>query len=463
MLWKEIRPQMSYRVRTRRPIAESEIKVISHLYLPIIHANAYSLYLFLYHQTSPDHWVSGEVSHQFLMLNLGLDLEEIVAAREKLEAVGLLSTYRYKDQEGYEYYLQPPLTPYEFFQSDVLSLLLLNRIGQSNYRKIYEKYSLPLSMRYQSELMKEEITKRFSDVFSSLQLSEVAASPHSETRQFLKKLDDEHQILQFHSRWEPPQVSTLEIDFECLEPLFAKEDRPILFSEENKRLISNYAFRYGLKEEQIGIMLKDSYKTSKKEWDINRFEELAKKYFRAQASAAQERPVQSDGDVQPTSVEQHLAFLKIISPLQLLRNYQNGGQVSKPDEKLIDYLLNDLGLREEVVNVLIDYVLLTNDNKLPRAITEKIASSWKRKGFTTAEEAFRYAQEEYVRSKSNYMTKSASATKATRTKKKQVPEYIWLQVERDRIEEKERERKQMENKVSQEELDRLIQELEEKR
>ena len=54
----------------------------------------------------------------------------------------------------------------------------------------------------------------------------------------------------------------------------------------------------------------------------------------------------------------------------------------------------DLELKPAVVNVLIDYVLKKNNNKLNQAFVETIAGQWKRSGIETADEAMRCAEEE---------------------------------------------------------------------
>jgi replication initiation and membrane attachment protein len=462
MLLSGIRPQTSFRVKVMRPIAESETRVIAHLYLPLVETSAFGLYQFLYCLISPDHWLSGEYSHRYLMQSLGLDLKQIVAARERLEGVGLLSSYRLIGVDGMEYLLHPPLTPYEFFQSDILNLCLLYKMGQNGYRMLRERYHLPHEMKIGAEVEREELTKDFSEVFANLKLTEMAINHESETGQFLQQMDKDHHLVEVMSQWSP-KIPEYSLDFEYLLSLFSKDHHEILFSEDHRRIMVRTAFLYGLDAEQIGIMLKDTYYPEKKQWDIGRFEELAKMFLKAQNGKTPVRAIDQEIIEKPLTKEEHLQNLKAISPYQLLRNYQGGGQLSIPDQKLIDYLLNELELKPEVVNVLLDYVLLTYDNKLPRAMTEKIASSWKRKGFVTAEEAFLYAQQEYQKSLAVSDKRTPTTPKTSKSRKKSVPQYIWLQVERDRAEEKDRVKQQLETTVDDGEIEALLQELKGKR
>ena len=62
---------------------------------------------------------------------------------------------------------------------------------------------------------------------------------------------------------------------------------------------------------------------------------------------------------------------------------------------ILEMLLQDLKLNPAVVNVLIDYVLRTNNNKLVKSYIETIAGQWKRSGIETAEEAMNLAEKEH--------------------------------------------------------------------
>lgn len=456
MSWNELLPQFNYRVRARRPIAESEYRVISQLYLPIIHSNAYSLYLCLSHQLSPEHWNSGEFSHRYLMQALGLELRAIVSAREQLEGIGLLTTSRILEEETLEYTLQPPLTPYEFFQSDVLTFLLLNRIGQAAYRMLHKQLSLPLEMRFTEALAREDLTKDFSQVYAGIKLSEVVPKQQSESKQLIADMVKQDPMPTIHSRWQHQEAPDFKVDFEYLKHEFPKTHHPHLFSKQNQQLIKMYAFLYNIDDVRLGMLLNDSYNKSEKTWEIPRFLELAKRSFRAQSIETIGQDAARENTRLHDNHEQKLNRFKTTSPYVLLRDYQNGGQVSNADERLVDDLLNKIGLEYEVVNVLLDFVMLMKENQLPREYTMKIAGSWKRRGFITAEDAFTYAVQEYQRKD----PKRAYFKDKTR---KKVPEYIWLQVERDRAEEKEIEKQQLEHETDFAEVDRLIQELNKKR
>jgi len=55
----------------------------------------------------------------------------------------------------------------------------------------------------------------------------------------------------------------------------------------------------------------------------------------------------------------------------------------------------DLNMNPGVVNVLVDYVLRINDNKLVKSFVDSIASQWVRSKVETVEQAMKLAEKEY--------------------------------------------------------------------
>ena len=83
------------------------------------------------------------------------------------------------------------------------------------------------------------------------------------------------------------------------------------------------------------------------------------------------------------------------TPYDFLRHKYNGAKPTARDLKLLEKLIIDLELSPAVVNVLIDYVLLKNNNRLTSAYVETIAAQWKRANLKTASEAMEFAEKEH--------------------------------------------------------------------
>ena len=84
-----------------------------------------------------------------------------------------------------------------------------------------------------------------------------------------------------------------------------------------------------------------------------------------------------------------------ISPYDFLKSKHNGSEPVKRDIQLLEDLIVDYKLKPGVVNVLIDYVLKTNDNKLNRSLVETIAGQWSRKNIETVEDAMEIARKNH--------------------------------------------------------------------
>ena len=97
-----ILPADTYTVINKTILDDKDHKIISMLYQPIIGYSAVSLYETLVMDLEKSELISDELTHHHLISTMQLSLDEIVIAREKLEAVGLLKTYLKKNYP-YEY------------------------------------------------------------------------------------------------------------------------------------------------------------------------------------------------------------------------------------------------------------------------------------------------------------------------------------------------------------------------
>jgi len=104
------------------------------------------------------------------------------------------------------------------------------------------------------------------------------------------------------------------------------------------------------------------------------------------------------------------------SPYEFLQAKYKGAKPTERDMKILETLLIDLKLNPAVVNVLIDYALKTNNNKLVKGYIETIAGQWKRSGIETASEAMDIAEKEH---KKKYKKESI-----TKKKKEVIPSWF---------------------------------------
>ena len=79
-----------------------------------------------------------------------------------------------------------------------------------------------------------------------------------------------------------------------------------------------------------------------------------------------------------------------LSFVEFLKIRNNGVEPLAVDKRALVNLQNETGLSDALINVIVDYTLLTQNNKLPKAYMDKIAGSFIREDVQTAYDAIVY-------------------------------------------------------------------------
>ena len=344
------------------------------LYEPIMGPLAVSLYLTLWRDLKNNSFKSEEYNHHHLMSIMKLDLKSIKEARCALESLGLLKTYVKKgDVYSYVYELYSPMSPREFLNHPVLNVVLYNNIGKKEYdaiKKSYEKKSMSLS--------------EYEDITSSLNMTFASSN-------ILPEVDAVERVKQ--------SVGAKNvIDFDML---MASIPKDILnekaFNKRTRELIENLAFVYNLDTLQFSEIIKNVI--NERGFIVaEELRKLARNYYTYHNNG--KLPTLVYKEEKPSGLENMSKRDKIIyvfentKPYDFLKSKYHGVTPTNRDLKLLETLCCDLNLKPAVVNVLIDYVLKKNDNKLNKNFVETIAGQWVRSGVKTAREAMSLAEKE---------------------------------------------------------------------
>ena len=157
-------PADTYIVVNKTVLHEEDRRLLTMLYQPIIGYTAVSLYFTLIDDLEEFNRLSDELNHHHLMSIMQLRLEDIMIAREKLEAVGLIKTYLKKGSvNSYVYLLYSPISANEFFNHPILNIVLYNNIGKKEYDKRQEMFKVQ-RVRLTDY---EDISHKFNEVFKS--------------------------------------------------------------------------------------------------------------------------------------------------------------------------------------------------------------------------------------------------------------------------------------------------------
>src|SRR5574344_1605147 len=158
-------PADTYIVINKTTLHDSDRKILIMLYQPIIGSTAINFYMTLWSYLDKYEIISIPWTHHHLMSSMQVSLENIIEAREKLEAIGLLKTYVKIDTKNelnnYVYELYSPLRVYDFLTDPILSTILHDSVGDIEYKNIKEYFKMPnIDLKGY-----KDITSKFNDVF----------------------------------------------------------------------------------------------------------------------------------------------------------------------------------------------------------------------------------------------------------------------------------------------------------
>jgi len=382
----------------------SHIEWLTDLYQPIIGGEAVALYqvIYFWHLINS---ISEIDTHQRLLTATSLNITSFKKARERLEAVGLLDTkitFTNKHEKIFFYQCNPPYAPSFFLQSDILSIMLFNRLGKRAFINIKQKYTKNLPEEWRNKTY-HNITKSFDQVFQSLTHSELIAINGSETAAIVFGNENYPTVEKRNIL-----LKNNYFDLELLKMKVNTYKGDELWTKELIELLQELTYLYSFTVDDLTRLLEnqllyDEYGRI----DYSKLRNLAKKYYHFQHN--QELPriiekselednnnnLQSTNSVEKEPAKEHFNRLKNYSPEELLQYYHQGTKIPTVDLQLIRQLEDDYQLPHEVINVLLEYVMWTNDYRLPRPLIEKIAGHWKRLNITTMDEALNVAKKEH--------------------------------------------------------------------
>ncbi len=378
-----ILPADTFVIINKTCLTEYDKKLILNLYQPIIGGLATTLYFTFWSYLDKSEIFSLEWTHHHLMTSTQLNLDTIVSVREKLEGIGLLKTYYKKNSvNNYIYELYSPLNSYEFFNNPILSTTLLSNVGKIEFQKLLDYYKLPNFNLTEYE----NITCSFSDVFDSV------SNPNLDYYDNLKGINKNS--LDIKDSINLSEMLSLIPDELVNKRAITKDIRQILLK---------LAFIYNFTNEEMTEIIMNSINLEHK-IDSELLKNNAEKYYKFEHSGTlptliyKKQPEYLRKNITDTSKKSKLIYqFENISPYDFLTSKNGGIKPSSADLNIVSYLMVDLNMLPGVVNVLIDYVLKINDNKLNRAFIESIASQWLRHNIKTVEDAMNIAEREYKR------------------------------------------------------------------
>ena len=425
-------PADTYIVVNKTILSEQDKKKITMLYQPIIGHTAVSLYLTLIDDLEKREVMSDELTHHHLVSTMQLKLNDIVIAREKLEAVGLLKTYvKEENVNNYVYVLYSPLSVNDFLNHPILSVVLYNNLGKKEYEKLVNYFKIPRIVLKDYE----DITASFSSVFTSVPGNLFTANDNIISKNIgSMKMDDK-------------------IDFDLLISSIPKNIvNEKCFNDDVKSLINALAFTYNIDDFAMQGLVRNSL-NEKGMIDKNELSKNVRNYYEFENAGKLPTLIyskQPDYLKSPTGDTSNWAkqvyTFENVTPNDYLRSKYKNGEPTMRELQIIEDLMKKQKMKPVVVNVLISYVLKVNNNKFTRSYVETVAAQWCRMNIETVEDAMKVAEKEHRKIK-KLMEKDNNGKTYTKAKnvKEEVPSWFEKNIDKKEI-----------SKEEQEELDNFL-------
>lgn len=389
-------PADTYIIINKTVLSSEDRQILIMLYQPIIGAEAINLYFTLWSNLERSEIMSQECNHHQLMTSMKKSLSDIVMARECLEAIGLMKTYIKKGNiNNYVYQLYSPCSANDFISNPILNTALYNNVGKVEYEKIITYFKLPKI----NLTNYEDITCSFSEVY------DVSNNYVDYNNDLIKR-----------RRINPLKINS-KIDIDNIFSLLPEELFNIRsLTKDVRDLIYKLAFIYNLNEDNLNELIRNSI-SDKRTIDKDKLRVNCRNFYQFENSGKlpslvfRSQPEYLRKPVGDTSKRAKIIYtFETTTPYDFLYSKYHGSEPTKSDLKLLEYLAIDLDMKPGVINVLIDYVLRINDNKLTKAFVDTIAGQWKRKKIETVEEAMTLAEKEYKSRKKISTNKSKKVT-----------------------------------------------------
>lgn len=390
---------IQYVVQADEGLSEQKRKWLTKLYQPFIGGKATLLYQTLYDTIPPLEIESELQEHYKLLTQLKIkNMQVLVETRQKLEACGILETYR--NNSITIYVLKPVLKPAEFFDDLILSQMLKNNIGISEFENLQRDF---LVTRYDYNQLRN-VTKAFDEVYDSIYLE--ASNENEKWWNKLKK-----------SR---PQLKKEHIEMETIIAKIEPRNiykREVLYSRSFQDTINAVAFTFGLGSDKIVEALNRSF-TNNGELDEKVFIKSVKKLYDSKSSTGE---VKIEPKKTKKELDEALEQVETVDYSSFV--YQKYHKPLLSSELEVLYTLQHKhGFSHGFVFALMVYVMDNTNGSFPALnYFLKIATDWYRRGIRTTADAL-----EYLSDTENEKYKRTSPKTYQNKTKKEVKSPDWV-------------------------------------
>ncbi|WP_283621264.1 DnaD domain protein [Limosilactobacillus avium] len=376
---EEFNPQAGFLVTAATDFVNFNDRVFTSFYQPVLGPTAFSLFYALRAQLISQPTLADRRLQANIIRQLNAGTSQLARALHRLEAVGMVQTYRGKDSQGtfFVYQLRATLTPAAFIEDDLLSVLLLEAVGDGHFKQLVKE-----ARRYQlaSAPSLENVSHHFLDEFH------VANKSLVKTPTTIKDAREQTNVDQ------RPQLGAGQSDFDWPTLFQLVKKQPVMKKDLSaaRQLIEVEHQLYGIDEPTMAKLVFKAVDLADNHFNPAKFKRIvASRYQQVGHQAPPATANQSaSSPVKLTAKDrQLLQSAADYAPVEFLQGLkeQTGGFVSANERHILTHLVNDVKLDSAVINILSWYVIADLDNaNLKASFVDAIANSWIKAGVKDA-------------------------------------------------------------------------------
>ena len=302
----------------------------------------------------------------------------------------------------------------KFFTDDLLSTALLEMVGNEKFKK------LSLWNKFDNNYHdKKEVTKQFFDVFNLNKDNIVLQAQLNNS-----KISNDESLI---NRQKVSLDMTVFSDF--IKNSYVSSDDVMNHLD----IIKSVKLVYGIDEFQLVKLLEKAINVTNNKIDYNEFKKLAQKNFDSgiRRNFKKNKIVETakaKDDEKDKNIDPLVNAFKAYVPLEFLEILKNelGSFVTANERYAVKTLVEKQMLPNEVINVLIHYLLVVQDSStILKGTFERIAADWTKKKIKNAQEAMTYVKS-FTREKSlqrKATKKDSKGRKSNVIVKEKLPEW----------------------------------------
>jgi replication initiation and membrane attachment protein len=400
-----------YEVSSGSILTDYDRKVLVRLYQPIIGTNAIGLYFTLWSELEGERTITTYSAQLSRLIDiLKISIKEYNYALEQLEMMGLVKTYynKVKEIQQFVYKLKAPLTPYRFFEYELFHMLFKNAVSKIDYERTRLYFDNVKAIKAEFK----EITKPFDATRLGLDLN------NREIADLMKLANNTPD----RSTSKPILSFDFDLFYQGLKE-YQISKRSITKAVEEEIRVLSHAYNisvFDMRNLVVSSLDKEGLV------DIFKLKARAKEFIPLQTSNHVDEKInmtKSGND----KIDAKIELLSKLTPIEFLTLKYNNQRPVYSDIKLIENLVKETKLPNPVINVLIDYVLFKNNNRLTASYIMKIAGSLMRENIKDVYETMVFLNNPIKTSSTAYLDKDETPTKAslkTETKEKIVEQDL---------------------------------------